>query len=82
VWSTKAFGYGQAVQYPIFANSYEHRMKGAGPDGSRNRWWLASALSGFTTDAVNVGGYGQSDTSNAGTEMFVPLCFRTMEDAS
>ena len=39
VWSTKGFGYGQAVQYPIFANSYEHRMKGAGPDGGRTNWW-------------------------------------------
>lgn len=82
VWSTKGFGYGQAVQYPIFANSYEHRMKGAGPDGGRTHWWLASANSGNTTNAVNVSYNGYSIIDNASNELLVPLCFRTMEDAS
>jgi hypothetical protein len=81
-WSTKGFGYGQAVQYPIFANSYEHRMKGAGPDGGRTSWWLASALSGKATAAVRVDSRGYSDNSYTSTELFAPLCFRTMEDAS
>jgi hypothetical protein len=82
MWSTKGFGYGQAVQYPIFANSYEHRMKGAGPDGGRAYWWLASALSSSTTSAVSVSYHGDSDNYNASDEKFAPLCFRTMEDAS
>ena len=74
-WSTKGLGYGQAVQYPIFANSYEHRIKG------RLGWWLASASSGGATDAVYVSGDGVPHIRHASLELFVPLCFRTMEDA-
>ena len=79
VWSTKGFGNGQAVQYPIFANSYEHRMKGVGPGGARANWWTASASSGSSTYVVNVGYYGSSDYGNASYAFCVPVCFRTME---
>lgn len=79
VWSTKGFGNGQAVQYPIFANSYEHRMKGAGPGGARAHWWAASAHSGNSTAVVNVGSYGHSSNGNASNAFCVPVCFRTME---
>lgn len=79
VWSTKGYGNGQAVQYPIFANSYEHRIKGAGPGGARAYWWAASATSGDSTSVVYVGYYGHSHTNNASTAIYVPVCFRTME---
>jgi hypothetical protein len=82
VWSTKRFGYGQDVQYPIFANSYEHRIKESGPDGGRTSWWLASAISGNTDTVVGVSSYGRPYDYNASNELFAPLCFRTMEDAS
>ena len=82
VWSTKGYGYGQAVQYPIFANSYEHRMKGAGSDGGRTSWWLASACSGGAARAVNVGNTGGSTFNGTSNELLVPLCFRTMESVS
>ena len=80
VWSTKGFGNGQAVQYPIFANSYEHRIKGAGPGGARAYWWTASALSGHSTSVVTVHAYGHSDYYYASGAFYVPVCFRTMED--
>jgi len=79
VWSTKGYGNGQAVQYPIFANSYEHRMKGAGPGGARAYWWTASALSGNSTRVVHVDGNGYSDYYYASYALCVPVCFRTME---
>lgn len=79
VWSTKGFGNGQAVQYPIFANSYEHRMKGAGPGGARANWWTASALSGNSTSVVLVYTGGTSSYSSASSAVCVPVCFRTME---
>lgn len=82
VWSTKGYGNGQAVQYPIFANSYEHRMKGAGPDGGRAYWWTASAGSGSATLVVFVGGTGDSTNTGASYAFRVPVCFRTMEDAA
>lgn len=79
VWSTKGYGNGQAVQYPIFANSYEHRMKGAGPGGARADWWTASAHSGSSTSVVLVTCYGTSAYANASSALCVPVCFRTME---
>jgi hypothetical protein len=54
-------------------------MKGAGPDGGRTYWWLASAFSGNTAYAVSVSSGGASGHNDASTELFVPLCFRTME---
>ena len=82
VWCTRGYGNGQAVQYPIFANSYAHRIKGSGPDGSRCNWWSASASCGGSTTVVIVGNYGYSDYYNASDEYRVPVCFRTMEDAA
>ena len=79
VWSTKGYGNGQAVQYPIFANSYEHRMKGAGPGGARANWWTASANSGTSTYVVGVGDGGNSSGHHASGAFCVPVCFRTME---
>lgn len=79
VWSTKGFGNGQAVQYPIFANSYEHRMKGAGPGGALDLWWTASTTSDNSTNVVNVGNHGNSDDGYASNARRVPVCFRTME---
>jgi len=79
VWSTKGFGNGQAVQYPIFANSYEHRMKGIGLDGARAAWWTASASSGASTTFVSVNNGGHSGNANASNAFCVPVCFRTME---
>jgi len=81
VWSTKGYGNGQAVQYPIFANSYEHRMKGAGPGGARAYWWAASAHSGDSTNVVNVHATGHSSYCYASTAFCVLVCFRTMEAA-
>lgn len=78
VWSTKGYGNGQAMQYPIFANSYEHRIKGAGPGGSRAIWWTASAYSGYATYAVNVSRNGHSSYDTASGAVRVPVCFRTM----
>lgn len=79
VWSTKGFGNGQAVQYPIFANSYTHRIKGAGPGGARAYWWTASAYSGYSTGVVLVSGNGHSSHDTASHAYRVPVCFRTME---
>ena len=79
VWSTKGYGNGQAVQYPIFANSYEHRMKGAGPGGARAHWWTASASSGYSAIVVLVHAHGHSTYYNASNAICVPVCFRTME---
>lgn len=80
-WSTKGYGCGQAIQYPIFANSYEHRMKGAGPNGERATWGTASAYSGAASGFVFVHADGAPYYNTVSTtSVRVPVCFRTMED--
>lgn len=76
VWATKGYGQGQAMQYPIFANSWLNRIKGAGHGGSRCYWWLASVGSGLSTYACGVYGYGYANNWNASNAYRVPVCFR------
>lgn len=76
VWATKGYGQGQAMQYPIFANSWLNRIKGAGHGGSRCYWWLASVGSGDSTDACLVYDYGYASYWDASYWSRVPVCFR------
>ena len=76
VWATKGYGQGQAMQYPIFANSYLNRIKGAGHGGSRCRWWLASVGSGSSTNACFVSHAGLAGNWLASGALRVPVCFR------
>lgn len=76
VWATKGYGQGQAMQYPIFANSWLNRIKGAGHGGSRCDWWLASVGSGSSASACRVYGYGNADSWSASVAARVPVCFR------
>jgi len=80
IWGTKGWSQGQAIQYPIFANSYLHRIKGQGNGGGRCRWWLASVTGGSSTSCVYVTSSGHSDHwGNASGELCVPVCFRIDE---
>ncbi len=76
VWATKGYGQGQAMQYPIFANSWLNRIKGAGHGGSRCYWWLASVGSGLSTDVCGVTRYGHAASWYASSAHRVPVCFR------
>ena len=61
-------------QWPIFAGSGRHIIKGAGDGGGRSSWWLETA--GSATTFANVGSYGHASTNNAAyTNIRVPLCF-------
>lgn len=80
IWGTKGWSQGQALQYPIFANSYLHRIKGAGNGGGRCGWWLASVSGSSSTRCVNVNNGGRSgDWDYACSELCVPVCFRIDE---
>lgn len=77
VWGTKGWSQGQAVQYPLFADSYKHRIKGKGSGGSRCDWWLSAVYSGNSTSCCRVSGYGYANDGYAsGTGIGVPVCFR------
>lgn len=76
VWGTPGWSAGQAMQYPIFANSYVNRIKGVGNGGSRCGWWLASVGSGNSTHACLVHRYGYAYYWSASSAYHVPVCFR------
>ena len=76
VWGTQGWSEGQAMQYPIFANSYLNRIKSAGHGGGRCTWWLASVRSGHSTYACYVGSDGYASHWSASSALRVPVCFR------
>ena len=79
IWSTDPWGSGQAVQYPIFANNWKNRIKGAGDGGSRASWWLLSVCAGNSTHACRVSYNGVADYYSCTTALRVPVCFRITE---
>ena len=76
IWSEHTYGGGAAVQWPVFAGSLKHIIKGLGNGGSRYDWWCQSSYAGsaayFAT--VNYGGY-PNGTGAAATWLGAPLCF-------
>ena len=76
VWGTQGWSEGQAMQYPIFANSYLNRIKSAGHGGGRCNWWLASVRSGSSTYACGVSYGGDAGDWSASDAARVPVCFR------
>ena len=76
VWGTQGWSEGQAMQYPIFANSYLNRIKSAGHGGGRCTWWLASVRSGHSTNACFVNDAGHAYYWSASNALRVPVCFR------
>ncbi|MBQ9662204.1 MAG: hypothetical protein IJV40_03515 [Oscillospiraceae bacterium] len=61
-------------QWPIFAGSGRHIIKGAGDGGGRSTWWLETAYSATSFCLVN--SYGSAYTNSAAyTNFRVPLCF-------
>ena len=61
-------------QWPIFAGSARHIMKGAGDGGGRSYWWLETAASATTFAYVTASGYAYTGYA-ANTNIRVPLCF-------
>lgn len=61
-------------QWPIFAGSGRHIIKGAGDGGARSYWWLETACSATTFCGVNTDGRA-ANYSAADTCIRVPLCF-------
>lgn len=77
VWGTQGYSEGHAVQYPIFANSWQYRRKGAGNGGGRCDWWTLTP-SGVSSAAV-CGVNGNGDVTHLGAadnEFREPVCFR------
>lgn len=79
IYGTKGWFNGQHVQYPLFANSWRHRIKGKGNGNSRCYWWLCTAYSGSSTYCCGVTDYGRAGGSYASyTAVGVPVCFRIL----
>lgn len=75
VWQMGSYEAGNLYnQWPIFAGSSRHIMKGAGDGGGRCYWWLGAASAATSFAFVRSDGYA-SDSTAAFTGVRVPLCF-------
>lgn len=76
IWSEHTYGGGAAVQWPVFAGSLKHIIKGLGNGGSRCDWWCQSSYAGSAAYFANVNAYGNPHyTGAAGDWLSAPLCF-------
>lgn len=76
VWSEHTYGGGgNALQWPIFAGSRRHIIKGLGNGGSRCVWWCASSRAGSAAHFCCVNYGGVAPHSGAAYAHGVPLCF-------
>jgi len=81
VWSSIARseqtnGSGLAIQFPIFAGTMRHVVKGLGNGGSRCYWWCGSSTASSSENIclVNIGGYPGSYSAGT-TYIAVAPCF-------
>lgn len=75
-WSEIGWGSGNFKQYPIFAGSERHIIKGAGNGGSAASWWELSPVRDLTVRFCAVSTSGDANFAGANTAFRIPLCFR------
>lgn len=76
VLSEHEYGGGAAVQWPFFAGSLRHIIKGLGNGGSRCSWWCQSSCTGSESLFTAVSAHGFPANGGATDTWFsVPLCF-------
>lgn len=75
VWQANSYaGMFRYNQWPIFAGSGRHIIKGSGDGGGRSYWWLEVAASATSFAFVYDAGYA-GYASAANTTIRAPLCF-------
>lgn len=85
-------GEGSQMQYPLFANSGKHRilyineqMGVNNPDdwpaGDPTSYWLGTAYSGNSTDALCITTEGELSYDNVSVQKTIPVCFRIGEES-
>ena len=80
IWGTRGWSAGQSIQYPLFLNTWNNRIKRSSDGGTKSAWWLCTARSGYSNSvcAVNSNG-GYATTLAASGSQRVPVCFRITE---
>lgn len=75
-WSEPGFGGGLALQWPIFAGTVRHIIKGLGNNGSRYAWWCCSTDAGGPGIICSVNNTGNpNNTSATYAWAGAPVCF-------
>ena len=74
-WANPSYGGAAALQWPIFAGSRRHIIKGLGEGGSRYNWWCESSREGNATNFPPVYDNGSPAYIGAGNSIGVPVCF-------
>lgn len=75
-WNEHGYGGGLALQWPIFAGTMRHIIKGLGNGGSRHHWWCCSSNAGSSSHICDVSQNGHPNRDGA-TDTWVgaPVCF-------
>jgi hypothetical protein len=73
VWQADGNYQGVALQWPIFAGTLRHIVKGLGNGGSRTSWWTSTAAA--ADRFARIGDYMVPATGGCGYEMGVAPCF-------
>lgn len=79
IWGTPCWSQGQAMQYPIFSNSWYNRIKDVSDgngDRGRGHWWLMTVKSDNSATVCGVGGGGTASGWSTTSMQHVPICFR------
>lgn len=75
-WSEHGYGSGLALQWPIFAGTMRHIIKGLGNNGSRYAWWCCSTDAGSSSIICSVNNTGNpNNTSATYAWAGAPVCF-------
>lgn len=75
-WAQDGYGGAAALQWPIFAGSRRHIIKGLGNGGSRYAWWCESSGDGSAVYICGVGSTGNPTNSYAANACVgAPVCF-------
>ena len=74
-WASEAK---EGQQFEIFKDP-RNRVKLAGEEGGRARWWLLSVCAGYSTHACDVNSRGHAGYYSCSTALRVPVCFRITE---
>lgn len=76
IWSEHGYGGCMCLQWPIFAGSRRHVIKGLGNGGSKYNWWCESSNAGSASNICTISQAGRADSPSAdNTYAGAPVCF-------
>ena len=64
------------IQYPLFAHTMQHRVKGMSHGANPGNWWTLSNQGVNASTVVNINTQGLANNTQPTSSMRLPICFR------